>query len=82
MFITTKTAFFNVSTVDDPCAELKEFGARTDVPESVVEDWLIIEADGRIKGGYTYIGSFQYLERWGTKLNRTMRKQKSQFVDV
>lgn len=73
---------FNVSVVNDPFAKQKEFQGRTDVREGFVEDWLVMESDGRIKGGYTYIGSFQYLERQGVRLNRTMRKQKSLFVDA
>jgi hypothetical protein len=72
---------FNVSPVNELYSKKREFGKRIDVPESAVEDWQIIQDDGRIKGAHTYVGAFQYLERTGVWLNRTLRKQKTLLVD-
>jgi hypothetical protein len=72
---------FNVSPVNEPYSKKREFGKRIDVPESAVEDWQIIQDDGRIKGAHTYVGAFQYLERTGVWLNRALRKQKTLLVD-
>jgi hypothetical protein len=58
------------------------FGKRRFVPKNAVEDWRIMLPDDRIKGAYSYIGALQYLERTGTRLNRTMRKQRLRLVDA
>ena len=75
---------FNASPEKKPssCTQDGEFGKRRDVPESAVEDWRIMQVDGRIKGAYSYIAAFRYVERKGTRLNRTMRRQKAQLVDA
>ena len=51
-------------------------------PESEVEDWQIMLPDGSLKGAYSLIGAFQYLENKGKSLTKTMRKQKALLVDA
>ena len=70
---------FNVSSLYDP---EDTHDTRQDVPESEVEDWKIALPDGRIRGAYSYIGAFQYLENRGIKLNKTMLKQKRKLIDA
>ena len=73
---------FRVSLVNQPQTQEGEFEVQQDVPEDAVEDWQILHPDGRISGAYSTIASFQYLERTGVRLNRTMRKQKARFIDA
>lgn len=71
---------FNVSVANDTFAT-REHGMRMDVSEDDVEDWQIMLPDGTIKGAFSVIGVFRYLERKGRRLNRTMRKQKQALLD-
>jgi len=73
---------FNVSLANTPFTQKSPVDTRRDVPESEVEDWQIMTSDGRIKGGYSLRALFEHVERNGTHLNRTMRKQRAQFVDA
>jgi uncharacterized protein YegJ (DUF2314 family) len=73
---------FNVSLVNVPYTQKGEYEIRMDVPEADVEDWQIMLPDGRIKGAYSYIGAFRYLENRGVRFNRTMVRQRSQLIDA
>ncbi len=73
---------FSVSLANVPRTQAGSYENEHDVPEIEIEDWQILLPDGRIKGAYSYIGAFQYLENRGVKLNKTMRKQKSQLIDA
>ena len=71
---------FNISVANDTFAT-GEYGMRMDVPEADVEDWMIMLPDGTVKGGFSIIAGFRYLENKGRKLNKTMRKQKQALID-
>ena len=73
---------FNVSLANTPYTQKGELPPRRDVPEHEVEDWQIMRKDGRIRGAYSLIGAFCYLERKGVRLNRAMRKQRAQLIDA
>ena len=73
---------FNVSMVNEPYSQKGEYEQRVDVPEKDVEDWQIMYPDGKIKGGYSYIGALEYLERKGIRFNRTLTDQKNQLIDA
>lgn len=73
---------FNVSLANTPYTQKGEYETRLDVPESDVEDWQIVLPDGTIKGAYSLIGAFRFLENRGRKLSRKMLKQKSHLVDA
>jgi len=47
-----------------------------------VEDWQIMQRDGKIKGAYSLIALFRHRENLGGKLTPRMRKQKSQLLDA
>jgi uncharacterized protein YegJ (DUF2314 family) len=73
---------FNVSLANTPYTQKGAIETRRDVSESEVEDWQIMKSDGRIKGGYSLRALFKHVERKGIHLNRTMRKQRAQFLDA
>jgi len=73
---------FNISMISAPFTQEGEFETRFDVLESDVEDWQIMLPDGKIQGGYSMIGAFQYLENNGKKLSKNMLKQREQLVDA
>ena len=52
-----------------------------DVPETDVEDWMIVLPDGTVKGGFSIIAAIRRLEKNGQKLNKTVRKQKQALID-
>jgi hypothetical protein len=69
-----------VSLANSPYTQKGSIDTRRDVPESEVEDWQIMSSDGKIQGGYSLRALFQYAERKGVHMNRTMRKQREQLV--
>ncbi len=73
---------FNVSMANDPYDERQDANGRINIPIDDVEDWQIVQTDGRIKGAYSLIALFHYHERRGLKLSPLMKKQKSQLVDA
>lgn len=77
-----KDGVFNVSLVNKPYDDRIDASGRRDVEIDAVEDWQIMLPDGKIKGAYSLVALFNHYESSGKKLNRKMRKQKSQFLDV
>jgi uncharacterized protein YegJ (DUF2314 family) len=77
-----KDGVFNVSLANTPHAQKAEIKSRLDVSEAQVEDWQIMLPDGRIRGAYSSMAAFRYLERKNIRLNRTMRKQRMQLMDI
>ena len=77
-----ENATFNVSLANDPYDQEGEYETRRDVPESEIEDWQIMLPDGSLKGAYSLIGAFRYLENQGKPLTKTMRKQKALLIDA
>ena len=73
---------FNVSLANTPHTQKGDVENRRDVPEAQVEDWQIMTRDGRIRGGYLLRALFDHVETKGIHLNRTMRKQRAQFVNA
>jgi uncharacterized protein YegJ (DUF2314 family) len=73
---------FNVSMVNEPHTQEGEYANRLSVPEKDVEDWQIIYPDGRIKGGFSYIGALKYLKRKGIRFNQTLKNQLKQLIDA
>lgn len=73
---------FNVSLANTPYTQKGPIDSRRDVKESDVEDWQIMTTDGRIRGGYSLRALFEHVERRRIHLNRTMRKQRAQFLDA
>jgi uncharacterized protein YegJ (DUF2314 family) len=73
---------FNVSLANTPYTQKGAVENRRDVAETEVEDWQIMTRDGRIRGGYSLRALFDHVEANGIRLNRTMRKQRAQFVDA
>lgn len=73
---------FNVSMVNDPYSQKGEYEQRVDVDENDVEDWQIMYPDGKVKGGFSYIGALKYLERKGIRFNKNLKNQKKQLLDA
>jgi uncharacterized protein YegJ (DUF2314 family) len=71
---------YNVSLANKPHTQKGKLDERRDVAEAEVEDWQIMTRDGRIRGGYSLRALFAYAERRRIRLNRTMRKQRAQFL--
>jgi len=46
-----------------------------------VEDWQIIQADGKLKGGYSYIAKFIILKKRGIRFHRHLRRELDLFLD-
>lgn len=69
-----KVAFPTLYDAEEPVS-------RAEIDETLVEDWQFLRPDGKLKGGFTLIGTVRYLERKGRKLNETMRKQKQALLD-
>jgi uncharacterized protein YegJ (DUF2314 family) len=72
---------FNVSLANTPVFQ-SPVETRRDVPESEMEDWMIMRADGRIEGAYSTRALFEHVDRNGIQLNRTMRRQRAQLTDL
>ena len=77
-----RDGYFNVSLVNTPNNLIESAEGRRDVAADEVEDWQIIQPDGRIRGGYSLIALFRYHEGRGLKLSPLMKKQKSQLLDA
>jgi uncharacterized protein YegJ (DUF2314 family) len=73
---------FNVSLLNEPYTHEGELADEYSVPDSALEDWQILHADGRVSGAFSMIASFRYLERKGVRLNRVMRKQRAHLIDT
>ena len=73
---------FNVSLANVPIDQQQSADGRRDVPISDVEDWQIMQPDGRIKGAQSLIALFRYHENHGRKLSPKMKKQKAQLIDA
>ena len=73
---------FNVSLANSPHTQRAPLERRFDVSEADVEDWQIMTAEGRIKGAYSLRALFEHVDQKGIHLNRTMRKQRAQFLDA
>ena len=73
---------FNVSLANTPYTQEGQIGTRRDVPESDVEDWQIMFPDGRIRGAFSTVAAFRYLDRTGVRMNSTLRKQRAQLIDA
>jgi uncharacterized protein YegJ (DUF2314 family) len=77
-----KNGIFNVSIVNEPHTQEGEYEKRLNVAENDVEDWQIVFPDGKIKGGFSYIGALKYLKRKGIRFNRTLKNQEKQLIDA
>ena len=73
---------FTVALANEPFTQGGEYNTWQYVARSDVEDWQIMLPNGKIKGAYSTIGAFRYLENRGRKLSREMQKQKSELVDA
>lgn len=73
---------FNVSLANTPIDEQQASEGRRDVPLTEVEDWQIMQPDGKIKGAHSLIALFRYHENHGVTLSPLMKKQKSQLLDA
>lgn len=73
---------FNVSIVNQPYDDELDVSGRRDVLVEEAVDWQIMYPDGSIRGAYSLIALFAYVERQGKRLSRTMRKQKAQLLDA
>ena len=72
---------FNVTLANTPKDPEEPQSGRRDVSIEQVEDWQIMQSDGRIKGAYSMIALFLNREHEGKSLTPKMRKQKAQLVD-
>jgi uncharacterized protein YegJ (DUF2314 family) len=72
---------FNVSLANFPYDVEQNPDGRRDVPQEEVEDWQILQPDGKIKGAYSLIALFKHFESKG-KLNRRRLEQKAQLIDA
>jgi len=72
---------FNVSLANKPYGDLEETGRR-DVSVHEIEDWQIIQQDGKIKGAYSLIALFQNRKNQGKSLTPRMKRQKAQLLDA
>lgn len=73
---------FNVSLANEPFDAQQSSEGRRNIPVENVEDWQIMQSDGRIRGAYSLIALFQYHEMRGYKFSPRMKKQKDQLVDI
>ncbi len=73
---------FNVSLANKPIDPSESQLGRRDVLIEDVEDWQIMERDGRIRGAFSLIALFRYRENRGCRLSPKMRKQKEQLIDT
>lgn len=73
---------FNVSLANKPVSPGEDDRGRRDIAISEVEDWQIMQKDGKIKGGYSLIALFLNRENQGKKLTPKMRKQKAELLDA
>jgi uncharacterized protein YegJ (DUF2314 family) len=73
---------FNVSLANAPVSAGVDAQGRRDVCAEEVEDWQIMQRDGRIKGAYSMIALFRNRENQGLRLSPKMQKQKAQLVDA
>jgi len=77
-----KDGFFNVSLANTPEDEEADTEGRRNVPLDEIEDWQIMQQDGRIRGAYSLIALFEYRQRMGKPLSPKMRTQKEQLLDA
>ena len=77
-----KDGRFNVSLANAPYDPQQPADGRRDVPIGDIEDWQIMQPDGRIRGAHSLIALFRYHEARGVKLTPKMRKQKASLIDA
>lgn len=77
-----KDGVFNVSLANEPIDEKAEKGGRRNIPTAEVEDWQIMQPDGKIKGAYSLVALFEYWERQGKPLSPRMKKQKAELLEA
>jgi uncharacterized protein YegJ (DUF2314 family) len=77
-----KDGRFNVSLANRPRDPREPAEGRRDVLIGQVEDWQIMQPDGRIRGAHSLVALFKYHEARGVKLTPKMRKQKASLVDA
>jgi uncharacterized protein YegJ (DUF2314 family) len=73
---------FNVSLANVPKDPKEPAQGRRDIAKDQVEDWQILQSDGRIKGAFSTIALFRNRENTGKPLTPKMRKQKALFLDI
>ena len=73
---------FNVSLANDPVDAEAESDGRRDVPLDEVEDWQIMQPDGKIRGAFSLIAILEYHENQRHTLSPRMKKQKAQLLDA
>lgn len=77
-----KDGRFNVSLANRPFDDKESPDGRRNVPQEEIEDWQIVEPDGRIRGAQSLIALFRYHENRGVKLSPKMKKQKASLIDA
>jgi uncharacterized protein YegJ (DUF2314 family) len=77
-----KEGHLNVSLANEPIDEKAEKEGRRNVSIEDVEDWQLMQPDGKIQGAYSLIALFQFCERQGKALSPRMKKQKAQLLDA
>lgn len=73
---------FNVSLANQPKDHRVNVQVRRNVDAGDVEDWQILESDGRLRGAYSTIALFKLRERERKPLTPKMRKQRATLMDV
>lgn len=72
---------FNVSLANEPKDPKEPSQGRRDILQDEVEDWQILQPDGRIKGAFSLIALFRNRRKHGGWLSPKMRKQKALLMD-
>lgn len=73
---------FNVSLDNALFDETQDDSGRLNVPLAEVEDWQLVDSQGKIKGAYSLIACFKYWESEGNQLTPLMRKQRADLLDA
>ena len=72
---------FNVSLANVPKDPKEPGEGRRDVSVEQIEDWQILQPDGKLKGAYSTIALFRNRQNQGKPLSPKMRKQKALLLD-
>jgi uncharacterized protein YegJ (DUF2314 family) len=73
---------FNVSLANVPRDPKEPAQGRRDVPIEEIEDWQIMQSNGRIKGAYSTIALFRDRKNNDKPLTPKMRKQRALLIDI
>lgn len=73
---------FIVSLANDPFQKEAIDSGERKVAISDVQDWMVVNPDGQIRGAYSLIALLESLERDGKWLSPRMRKQRALLVDA